>query len=1016
MELSKEKMESFLKNHGEIVKTRPDELEWSFKYKTDYIWTSDIFDNVILYLKSDEDFEETINSDELIITPMDGGPELHIVEVANISKYCLSDSPVTVPHIWYNNILVESQTLPDELPLDIVSHIIEKKELVEYDDIGSFETIAKNFRLIKQFIYSHKKKPVIYRITLLRESVDPFVTMNESAVSFATIQYEFETIITGDYDNTIDIIHNCVRMIQLITGQMNPLAKTQQSDILTEYNNLVKTIIKIPKWRRDNENGPFFFAPKPITLETHNLIEPSAETYGIQSIYSGYAVTDKADGERMLLYIAKNGIAYLINNTLDVYDTGLYVPVETARESLIDGEFISIQNRRDNSSYNLFAGFDIYFMGGKNTLHLPLISDSNTKQSRNSALIQMCDKKLWDTRGNARHINIEIKAKEHFAVEGDLMKDTCRAILNNVKKLPYNIDGLIFTPSRLSVFGFYPGKEAIITDNMRWNKEMKWKPPEQNSIDFLVEKGNIIKDHVTKKEYVEYKLYMGYNAVQWEPISVFEGIRLRYEKGYMDAHKLTVDSYREKLFRPIDTSTDISIAHIPLGENGMGICDDGSLIENRSIVEFTYIKPDEKAPTHSQSRNWRALRVRDDKTRILHKTGKLSKTLNDISVAMNVWRTINAPVTRNMIMGITPVLESSLPISLEERLLGADDIYYARTIPREHRLSVHMLNFHNHGIKKRLYSMGKKDALLELACGMAGDLPRWRECGYHFILGVDLVKDNITNSREGAYSIMLKQSKAVSIIIQGVEQKIYPDTIFVVGDCSLPLHNGKAAEGIDEESRAVLRALFKNVPKTHYNPMWTQKKNDVLPPQLMGRVSNLFTVVSAMFSIHYFFKTEETLNGFLKNVSSNLRKGGIFICTFMDGKLVHNLVSKSASGIVDGRKLEAKVPVWAIIKRYNEFGEGNYYGKTVDVFIENTSRLIPEYLVDLDTLIAKAETFDLTLDKTALFSEDFAILKDAIPSDPNKRTRLDLDILELDNDPVQTQFSFLNRWCCFKKI
>jgi len=150
MELSKEKMESFLKNHGEIAKARSDELEWSFKYRTDYIWTSDIFDNVILYLKSDEDFEETINPDELIITPMNGGPELHITEVANISRYCLSDSPVTVPHKWYNNILVESQTLPDELPLDIVSHIVEKKELLDYDDLSSFETVAKNFRLIKQ--------------------------------------------------------------------------------------------------------------------------------------------------------------------------------------------------------------------------------------------------------------------------------------------------------------------------------------------------------------------------------------------------------------------------------------------------------------------------------------------------------------------------------------------------------------------------------------------------------------------------------------------------------------------------------------------------------------------------------------------------------------------------------------------------------------------------------------------------------------------------------------------------
>lgn len=1016
MEVSKENMEKFLKSHGEIANSR-ENIDWSFKYKSEYNWTTEIFDSVILYLKADEDFQEIIKPDLLIVTPLDGGPQLYIEEVANISKYCISDNPTKLPHKWVKNNLIESESLPDELPLNIVSHLIERTEVKE--EISQiWSDVMKNYKLTKEFIYANKKKNVQYKITLLRESPDEYTNMNDSAVSFAQVQYEFEVIITGDYLNTQQLINNCVYMIQLITGQMNPIAKQQQTEVLNEYYNLLKTIVKLPPWRKD-ELVPFFFAPKPTTLEIHNLVESSAESYGVQTIYNGYAVTDKADGERMLLFISKDGRAYLINNTLDVFDTGLFVTSENARESLLDGEFVNMQTRRDNSNYHLFACFDIYFMCAEKTVHLPLMTSSPTKPSRNAALIQVCDKKIWSTRNTTRNSNIEIRAKEHIQAEGNTMKDACRALLNNVRKLPYNIDGLIFTPSDLSVFGYYPGKEATITDNVRWNKELKWKPPEQNSIDFLVEKGAIIKDRITNKQYVEYKLYTGYNAFQWEPISVYEGIRLRYEKGYMDTKRGVVDSYREKLFKPIDSPNEISIAYVPLSEyeNTLGECEDGSLIENRSIVEFTYDKISELAnKDRNVSYNWRALRVRDDKTRILQKTGKLSKTLNDLSVALNVWRTIITPVTREMIMGVKPVLDSSLPITLEERLLSTDDIYYARSIPREHRLSVHMLNFHNHGIKKRLYAMGKKEALLELACGMAGDMPRWRESGYQFILGVDLVRDNITNSREGAYAIMLKQSKAININIEGIDKVIYPDTIFVVGDCALPLHTGKAAEGIDDESRNILRSLFRNAPAGKYNRGWVQKRNDILPPQLTGKVNNLFTTVSSMFSIHYFFKTEDTLNGFLRNVSSYLRKGGVFICTFMDGNLVHNLLQTSSKGVVDGRKLDAQVPVWAIIKRYNDFGEGNYYGKVVDVFIENTNRLIPEYLVDFNTLVAKAETFDLVLDKSELFSDDFEKIRAAIPADATRRARLDNDILELANDPIQTQFSFLNRWCCFKKV
>jgi SAM-dependent methyltransferase len=1035
MELSKENMEKFLKSHSEIARTKPN-IEWSFKYNSDYQYTSDIFDSVILHLRSDDDYEENIQSDTLVVTPLDGGAQLHITEVANISKYCISDSPITVPHKWFVNNMVESQSLPHELPLDVVSHIIEKTELSD-EEVGSipnWDSVQKSFKLIKKFVYTNKKKNVAFAITILRESKDDYKTMNDSAVSFASVQYEFELINikddVGNYNDPLQIMQNCVQMIQLITGQLNPITKQQQTDVLAEYNELLNTVVK---WRRD-ETVPFFFAPKPITLEAHNLIEPSAESYGIESIYSGYAVTDKADGERMLLYVAKSGVAYLINNILEVYDTGLHVTSESARQTLLDGEFINMKIRKDKSNFHLFAGFDIYFMGGKQTIHLPLFSTGTgssssiaDKKSRYEALVQMCDKKLWSTRSNTRQSNIEIRHKEHIAAEGDTMKDTCRAILNNTKKLPYDIDGLIFTPSYLSVFGYYPGKEAKISDNVRWNKELKWKPPSQNSIDFLVEKGNIIKDPITQKRYVEYKLYTGYNAIQWEPISVFEGIRLRYEKGYNDMRKQTVDLYKEKLFRPVNSPPEISIAHVPISEydNGLGVCEDGSVIENRCIVEFTYDKMAELAAQGTSSnrnksprplsRNWIALRVRDDKTRMLQKSKNISKTLNDLSVAMNIWRTINTPVTREMIMGIQPVLQSSLPISLEERLLGADDIYYARSIPREHRLSVHMLNFHNHGIKKRLYAMGKREALLELACGMAGDMPRWRESGYNFVLGVDLVRDNITNSREGAYAIMLKQSKAVNTIIEGVQTTIFPDVLFVIGDCSLPLHNGKAAEGIDDESRSILISLFKSSHTGRYSPIWKQNKKELIPPQLTGKLNNLFTTVSAMFSLHYFFKTENTLNGFLNNVASNLRKGGVFICTFMDGDLVHSMLSRSATGIVDGRKLEANVPVWAVIKRYDEFTEGNYYGKVIDVFIENTNRLIPEYLVNFETLITKAAAYDLTLEKTALFSEDFEVLRAAVPDDVSKRSRLDLDILELANDPIQTQFSFLNRWCCFRK-
>jgi hypothetical protein len=532
---------------------------------------------------------------------------------------------------------------------------------------------------------------------------------------------------------------------------------------------------------------------------------------------------------------------------------------------------------------------------------------------------------------------------------------------------------------------------------------LKWKPSEQNTIDFMVQQGEDVEDPITRKVFREFTLNTGYNAQQWEPISPDEGVRLRYDRQYAKTRRYAECVYRAKPFKPVSYNEHgIEIAHVPLNHKGESVCLDGSVITDKSIVEFSYTLD----PSKPISKRWVPLRVREDKTRIYQKTQKLSKTANDLTVATSIWRSIHNPVTMEMIVGALDVPISSAPDTLEERLLGTDDVYYARDIPRQHMLSVHMLNFHNQGIKKMLYQYShKRDSLLELACGMAGDLPRWRDGGYKFVLGVDLVKDNITNPREGAYARMLRFDSAIKVTENDIERRLYQDIVFAVGDCAKPFENGKAAEGIDGESKKLLRVLYgTDTPDTPYYQY------------IKGRAARKFNVVSCMFAVHYFFQSEEKLNGFMQNVASNLKRGGIFMATFMDGDKVHDMLENTTAGVAEGRKLDAEIPVWAILRRYNNYDESNRYGTHVDVFLENTNRLIPEFLVHFPTLVAKASEYGLELVETGMFSDTFAQLKRQMSDDPRKRNRLDEDILALENDPVQTRFSFLNRWVIFKQM
>ena len=68
-------------------------------------------------------------------------------------------------------------------------------------------------------------------------------------------------------------------------------------------------------------------------------------------------------------------------------------------------------------------------------------------------------------------------------------------------------------------------------------------------------------------------------------------------------------------------------------------------IEDETIVEFRF---------DMDLKEWKPIRVREDKTRIF-KRGEFSKTANSLVVAVNIWRSINSPISKEMIIGSTSV-------------------------------------------------------------------------------------------------------------------------------------------------------------------------------------------------------------------------------------------------------------------------------------------------------------------------------------------------------------------------
>jgi hypothetical protein len=151
--------------------------------------------------------------------------------------------------------------------------------------------------------------------------------------------------------------------------------------------------------------------------------------------------------------------------------------------------------------------------------------------------------------------------------------------------------------------------------------------------------------------------------------------------------------------------------------------------------------------------------------------------------------------------------------------------------------------------------------------------------------------------------------------------------------------------------------------------------------------------------------------------------GGVFFCTFMDGETIEKDIDNNGGDKIEGfkklsrRKEDRGEPIWAILRCYDK-EETSKYNKKINVFIETTSKLIPEYVVSYRFLIEKCKEFGLNIKESEMFSETFSRLKNNLEGLEDTNENLYKAIKELDTDVNKDlkRFSSFNRWCIFEKV
>jgi hypothetical protein len=488
--------------------------------------------------------------------------------------------------------------------------------------------------------------------TGLNENTQPSIIRRKSRMSFLidigqidlTIVQEFDSqgsFLQTKYEVEIEVSSpnvpyeklKSLLSIILQTRQENffVIPSSERRNVFNEYKNLV--------------GASYFIGAQAETLQKENINVLYKELY---------SVTDKADGDRYFLFIDSNGLVYMLDsNICSMLKTNL-VCKEFA-STLIDGELVK------HSTYISFHAFDILFYKKQD-----LREDNNYLLPKR---LELLEKVMEGIPKNPIYI---------FVMKRFIFRNVfigSEIIMSSIEENEYKNDGLIFTPMNEP----YPKKK-------KWSKLLKWKPSEQNSIDFYAIKKE------SKNGIGKWELYVQHVIIdETKSNNTNNSNQISTQLALFDIEKLCGAPQTVETFT---TTFDESLIDTTTGDQ----------YQSNTVIEFSW---------DQEMRKFIPMRTRWDKTINPKKHGNFS------SVALSIWNTIHNPISLEFLSRFS-------------------------NVPTNNFFFDQMRRYHNK-VKEYLYNTycKKANSILELCSGRGGDLHKWMFNGIQNVTGYDINQKSI---------------------------------------------------------------------------------------------------------------------------------------------------------------------------------------------------------------------------------------------------------------------------------
>lgn len=970
-----------------------------------------------------------------------------------------------------------------ETPIDLDTDATARGQLEKWAEV------EKSYRLIRRFsFYSPDKLPGV-RIDVSAIAEETKYPTRQGLRKTRILRHgprkyevEVELAREGDHDAitlTNNLIRSATLVLQGIQGNFNLVKASEAKRVRLWYSGLVK--FRPSKYRQK----PNFIGPNPVTLSRMNMTVVSQPLYP-NIINESYNVTDKADGNRCFLLVDGEGGVYLMDASMHIYATGWRIRTDLAaaaavQETVLEGGAVAtaksatVARARKPTGDSLLNTvldcefvtrtkegkliwhaliFDAYFVSGIDVRSLPFREEAALDDISRIAMDRFSKMKMWFQRYEATREalrtspnNVVVRVKDfYFGSATTPVLSQASGLLRREHKgeFEYHTDGLIFTPNSYAVGATRIGEQPPRETGKRWAQQFKWKPPEENTIDFLV---RVRRDPITGREMIQasrqrdgsvrfYKIFDLYSAgtqfdaVQ-DPYTVFMQTPITAGRPAEDTSK-ELNQFAEVLFQPLepeDPMASISYmfveprsdaivededapATIPFDGIVWTVGDNPEQIISDTVVEMRY------NPTAAAGWRWEPLRIRHDKTERYHiskaQRRQEGSVMNAVDVAMSVWKTLHAPVTVDNILAAR---------GLDEAAVQA--YFSAETSDEMRGTTAPLRKFHNQFIKDTLLLQtvavrsadGKRGpAVWDIGSGTGQDIHKYNRNGYEFALMTDATEDNIKNPYRGASWLALQKLRERERAGDVTSQR-KTDIIFAWADAANALENGDA--GLSQTDKDVLKTLFTVPERTAYREYPETVANFIRVKELAGAASRGFDVVSCMFTLHYFFEKEEALNGLLRNIERHLRVGGNIVMANFDGEVVYKLLYPLEKGQTYVRRDARGNEMWHITKLYDNVGATleSTYGLKIAVSFYRVTDTYVEYLVPNRLLVdrmaeigcvpaagigSRGDHAELLAAGTGMFGDAYHV---AIGEN---RTLFEMS-------PEMLEYSELNRWYIFKR-